>query len=100
MPKPYIADLHEGMKGQLTFMSDGRYLAKSFATDNERASVCAYDTRNLPDPLRPGKKNRQGRPVLTADGRPTASTVRFLILRLLDHAEADVQAYHDAEYDP
>src|SRR3981189_249600 len=32
----------EWMKGVLTFMPDGRYVVKSFATDNERASVCAY----------------------------------------------------------
>jgi predicted ester cyclase len=32
----------EWMKGLLTFMPDGRYVVKSFATDNERGSVCAY----------------------------------------------------------
>src|SRR5437868_13988486 len=32
----------EWMKGLLTFMPDGRYVLKSFATDNERGSVCAY----------------------------------------------------------
>jgi hypothetical protein len=30
------------MKGLLTFMPDGRYAVKSFATDDERHSVCAY----------------------------------------------------------
>ena len=32
----------EWMKGLLTFMPDGRYELKSFATDEERKSVCAY----------------------------------------------------------
>ena len=30
------------MKGLLSFMPDGRYAVKSFATDDERNSVCAY----------------------------------------------------------
>jgi hypothetical protein len=30
------------MKGLLTFMPDGRYALKSFATDEDRNSVCAY----------------------------------------------------------
>jgi predicted ester cyclase len=30
------------MKGLLTFIPDGRYELKSFATDDERKSVCAY----------------------------------------------------------
>jgi predicted ester cyclase len=30
------------MQGLLTFMPDGRYEVKSFATDAERNSVCAY----------------------------------------------------------
>ena len=30
------------MKGLLTFIPDGRYELKSFATDDERTSVCAY----------------------------------------------------------
>ena len=30
------------MKGLLTFMPDGRYALKSFATDDDRNSVCAY----------------------------------------------------------
>jgi len=30
------------MKGLLTFMPDGSYQLKSFATDNERNNVCAY----------------------------------------------------------
>jgi len=30
------------MKGLLVFMPDGRYEVKSFATDEERKSVCAY----------------------------------------------------------
>lgn len=32
----------EWMKGLLTFMPDGRYVVKSFATDPERNNVCAY----------------------------------------------------------
>jgi predicted ester cyclase len=32
----------EWMKGLMTFMPDGRYEVKSFATDDERKSVCAY----------------------------------------------------------
>jgi predicted ester cyclase len=31
------------IKGLLTFMLDGRYVMKSFATDDERNRVCAYD---------------------------------------------------------
>ena len=30
------------MKGLLTFMPDGRYELKSFGTDDQRKSVCAY----------------------------------------------------------
>jgi predicted ester cyclase len=30
------------MKGLLTFIPDGRYELKSFGTDDERTSVCAY----------------------------------------------------------
>jgi predicted ester cyclase len=30
------------MKGLLTFIPDGRYELKSFATDDERKNVCAY----------------------------------------------------------
>ena len=30
------------MKGLLSFMPDGRYAVKSFATDDDRNSVCAY----------------------------------------------------------
>jgi len=30
------------MKGLLTFISDGRYVVKSFATDDDRKSVCAF----------------------------------------------------------
>jgi hypothetical protein len=47
----------EWMKGLLTFMPDGRYVVKSFATDNERGSVCAFG-----DPYwrrRPLPTNRQ-----------------------------------------
>src|SRR5437016_14148466 len=32
----------EWMKGLLTFMPDGRYVVKAFATDSERNSVSAY----------------------------------------------------------
>lgn len=32
----------EWMKGLLTFIPNGRYTLKSFATDAERGSVCAY----------------------------------------------------------
>jgi predicted ester cyclase len=43
-----LAEVHtlEGytdwMKGLLSFIPDGRYVVKSFATDDERNSVCAY----------------------------------------------------------
>jgi predicted ester cyclase len=30
------------MRGLLTFMPDGRYEVKSFATDEQRQNVCAY----------------------------------------------------------
>ena len=30
------------MKGLLTFIPDGRYELRSFGTDDERTSVCAY----------------------------------------------------------
>ena len=30
------------MKGLLTFIPDGRYVVKSFATDDDRKSVCAF----------------------------------------------------------
>lgn len=30
------------MKGLLTFMPDGRYEVRSFATDGQRQNVCAY----------------------------------------------------------
>ncbi len=32
----------EWMKGLMTFIPDGRYEIKSFATDDERKNVCAY----------------------------------------------------------
>ncbi len=32
----------EWMRGLLTFMPDGRYEVRSFATDAERGSICAY----------------------------------------------------------
>jgi predicted ester cyclase len=32
------------MQGLLTFMPDGRYIAKSFATDSDSQSVCAFAT--------------------------------------------------------
>jgi predicted ester cyclase len=32
----------EWMKGLMTFIPDGRYEIKSFATDGERKNVCAY----------------------------------------------------------
>jgi predicted ester cyclase len=32
----------EWMKGLLGFVPDGRYALRSFATDHERSSVCAY----------------------------------------------------------
>lgn len=32
----------EWMKGLLTFIPDGRYEVRSFATDEERTNVCAY----------------------------------------------------------
>ena len=37
-----IQQYTDWMKGLLTFMPDGRYELKSFATDERRASVCAY----------------------------------------------------------
>lgn len=37
-----LKDYTEWMKGLLTFIPDGRYTLKSFATDAERGSVCAY----------------------------------------------------------
>jgi predicted ester cyclase len=37
-----LAGYTEWMKGLLTFMPDGRYEIKSFATDAERRNVCAF----------------------------------------------------------
>jgi len=40
-----VKSLHEytdWMKGLLTFVADGRYELRSFGTDDERKSVCAY----------------------------------------------------------
>jgi predicted ester cyclase len=37
-----LREYTDWMKGLLTFMPDGRYELKSFATDDERNSVCAY----------------------------------------------------------
>jgi predicted ester cyclase len=37
-----LKDYAEWMKGLLIFVPDGRYELKSFATDHERNSVCAY----------------------------------------------------------
>jgi predicted ester cyclase len=37
-----LQEYTEWMKGLLVFMPDGRYELKSFATDDERNSVCAY----------------------------------------------------------
>ncbi len=37
-----LRDYAEWMKGLLTFMPDGRYEVKSFATDEQRQNVCAY----------------------------------------------------------
>ena len=37
-----LKDYTEWMKGLLVFIPDGRYEVKSFATDDERNSVCAY----------------------------------------------------------
>lgn len=37
-----LRDYTEWMKGLLTVLTDGRYVVKSFATDAERNSVCAY----------------------------------------------------------
>jgi predicted ester cyclase len=37
-----LREYTDWMKGLLTFMPDGRYEVKSFATDNERHNVCAY----------------------------------------------------------
>ena len=38
-----LREYTEWMKGLLTFMPDGRYEVKSFATDEQRQNVCAYD---------------------------------------------------------
>ena len=37
-----LEEYADWMKGLLTFIPDGRYVVKSFATDDERNSVCAY----------------------------------------------------------
>ena len=37
-----LRDYTEWMKGLLTFMPDGRYVLKSFATDDSRQNVSAY----------------------------------------------------------
>jgi predicted ester cyclase len=37
-----LQDYAEWMKGLLTFIPDGRYELRSFATDHERSNVCAY----------------------------------------------------------
>ena len=37
-----LAQYTDWMKGLLTFVPDGRYELKSFGTDDERKSVCAY----------------------------------------------------------
>jgi predicted ester cyclase len=37
-----LQDYTEWMKALLGFVPDGRYAVKSFATDHERNSVCAY----------------------------------------------------------
>ncbi len=37
-----LRDYCDWMKGLLTFMPDGRYEVKSFATDEQRQNVCAY----------------------------------------------------------
>jgi predicted ester cyclase len=37
-----LQDYANRMQGLLTFMPDGRYEVKSFATDTDRNSVCAY----------------------------------------------------------
>ena len=37
-----LHDYCDWMKGVLSFMPDGRYEVKSFATDDERNSVCAF----------------------------------------------------------
>jgi hypothetical protein len=37
-----LREYTDWIKGPLTFMPDGRYVVKSFATDDDRNSVCAY----------------------------------------------------------
>jgi predicted ester cyclase len=37
-----LQDYADWMKGLLTFIPDGRYTLKSFATDSDHNSVCAY----------------------------------------------------------
>ena len=37
-----LREYADWMKGLLSFMPDGRYVVKSFATDEQRRNVCAY----------------------------------------------------------
>jgi predicted ester cyclase len=37
-----LREYADWMKGLLSFMPDGRYAVKSFATDEQRRNVCAY----------------------------------------------------------
>jgi predicted ester cyclase len=37
-----LEEYADWMKGLLTFIPNGRYVVKSFATDDDRNSVCAY----------------------------------------------------------
>jgi predicted ester cyclase len=37
-----LREYTDWMKGLLSFMPDGRYTVKSFATDEQRQNVCAY----------------------------------------------------------
>jgi predicted ester cyclase len=51
-----LQEYTEWMKGLLTVLPDGSYVVKSFATDGDRNSVCAYGVFS-------GTHNGQGGPV-------------------------------------
>ena len=69
-----IADLHtleeyaEWMKGLLVILPDGAYVVKSFATDHERGSVCAYGVFS-------GTHTGQGGPMAPTGKRASADYV-------------------------
>jgi predicted ester cyclase len=59
------------MKGLLTFVPDGKYDLKSFATDTERSSVCAYAVFS-------GTHTGEGGP-LPPTGKSTASDYVYVM---------------------